>query len=260
MYEYTGLRRTSRTEKYEAQDELLINGRSITGRVNGYRQITVSGRGLVPYEVESVEYLSRDGAKPLFHRVGVREFTIKYLIQATNSVELRNSYHQLQSLLANGSMTIGFKDDSEYVYEEVYLTGSDVPEEDSNTIVSTFTLTAYDPYRYSRNITTDKVVSIDTEFVNLEGISISFMHSLERPIININNGEYTTNFRLVGSVVSGTEFRLTVNKNTGQVSTVGARVEMASLPKELIAYNGAKGTVVGSIESEVMFRWRDKRL
>lgn len=260
-YEYMGMRKTSKREpNYEAQDELLINGRSISAQVEGYRQLTVSGRGLVPYEVDTVDYLSRSGAKPTSYRTGVRDFTVKYRLIAKSSEDLRGKFDKLHGILANGALTVGFKDDEEYVYEQVYLTGADVSEEDTNTIISTFTLTAYDPYRYSKTQTEGDVVKISSEFVEVDEIRVEFAETVDRPTINIRNGIYNTDFRLVGTVTSGTIFRLRIDRNTGRISTTGGKVEMASLPRELVVYNGANGRVSGSASSKVTFKWRDKKL
>lgn len=261
MYNYTKIARTGKVSgDIEAQDELLVNGKTITEQIEGYRQISVSGRGLKPYEVSTVNYLRRSGESPTSHRFGTVSFEIKYLMEAEDSVELREMYRKLSSILLKGAIEVGFKDEEDYIYQEVYLTGSDNNEEVSNSIVRSFTLTAYDPYKYSKNVIENSIVETDMEFIEIESIIVNFNETVDKPTIIVNNGQYDFRFNLVGTVVAGTEFRLTVNRDTGRVRTTGAKVELNSLPRELILFNGARGRVSGSSSSKVLFRWRDKIL
>lgn len=240
-------------------DELLVNGQSITHQVDGYRQMTVDRQDLEPWDVETEQYLARSGERVVSTRKTPRDFVIKYKLRGESSEDLRYKYRQLAVIL-NNIDEIEFLDEPDYFYRDVWLVGSSRSEETSNTVISTYTLRAHDPYRYEKNTTTSDIVRIDADYVPVEEIKITFAETLERPEIRIQNGLYETGFRLLGTVEEGAVVTVRVNQSNGRVTTVGGAVELGTIPREFILYDGARGNVVGSYQSTVEFTYRGRVL
>lgn len=256
MYEYVGMRESGKDDSNEAQDELYINGKTITSQIDGYKQLTVSRPNILPFDVETVQNARRSGARPLGYRTEVFDVTVKYIIRAETSAELQQKKDQLSDILRKGALVVWFKDDERYMYKDVFITGNVVEEETSNTMVWTYTLTFLDPYKYEKEQSEGEVVEleIDGQFVEVDEIRVNFAETVDRPTVVINNGIYKTSFRLVGTYVAGSEYRLIVQKDTGMIRQIGGNVEIGTLPRELVVFNGATGEVEGSAGS-VTFKW-----
>ena len=259
MYEFKGLQGTTDAEGVRLRsDELYLDGKTLTGQIEGYTQVSVTDGLLQGYEVETVKYLNRYGEEPIGVRKGVREFTIKYVIYSTSRSELRERFDKLQRLL-NGEHVVSFADLGGWYYQKVVLTGVGSVETNSLNIVSTFTLTAYDPHRYAPTLTKEETVSINSvEKVDIEGIEVTFSATIDNPLVVIDNGLYTTDFRLAGTVNAGTVFRITINRNNGMIATSGASLVLGTLPRRLVVYNGTTGYVDGHTQdATVTFEYRE---
>lgn len=130
-------------------DDLLINSRSLSGQIEGYRQLTVTGRGLIGRVVTTTDVPARRGVWVDSAKDDKLELTINYRLVASSSEELRRQFTLLNTILRgedDGKLTFSFADDSSYRYEG-YLSGVEAIAEDRLTIVSSFTLLVPDPYR-----------------------------------------------------------------------------------------------------------------
>lgn len=142
-------------------DDLLINGRSLSDVIEGYRQLTVTGRGLVGRVVTTTDIPAKRGVWVDSAKDDKLELTISYQLVATSSEELRRQFTLLNTILRgdeDGKLTFSFADDSNYHYEG-YLSGVEATAEDRLTIVSSFTLLVPDPYRKGskQSVTNGKV-------------------------------------------------------------------------------------------------------
>lgn len=266
MYSYRSIKRVlDGVEKYEAPDELYVNGKTLTSLFNEgvYRQLTVTGRGLKEFNVNSTGYLNRSGKSINSITVEPLEFTIKYMINTKNSEELRSVLDTLQSELS-GRLTIKFKDDMNYEYRDVVMDGVSRNVEDSYKLVGEFTLTAYNPFRIGTELITSDVVEIQVPSVQVQKISVSFAENIDSPAIELYDGKYWHDFTINTSVTSGDTFIMSVDEDTGIVELGGnissEHVNLGDLPRETEVFNGAKGRVKDSWMSEVKITYRDVRL
>ena len=266
LYQYTGLkRRTGTGRKYEAPDELYVNGKTLTSvfAEGVYRQLTVTGRGLKPFYVETTDYLNRSGASINSVTVDPIEFDIKYRIQAKDDEELRATYERLQQELS-GILTISFADDRDYVYEDVVMTFTERDPEDRYNLVGLFTLTAYKPYRIGKQLREESVVSIQAPSVPVEKVNIIFNESISNPIVELYDGMYWSDFTVNASVSSGDTLTINIDEEFGRVTFGGSvsknAIKLGDLPQNMVFFNGAMGRVKDSSSSEVTLGWRDVRL
>src|SRR5699024_2201839 len=133
--------------KLEVPDNMKVNGEYLNEVVDGYRQLTVSGRGLLKTELDTVDVLGRSGLYVKSSKHPERKMEIKYMLTATSSEELREKFNKLNAKLA-GVLEVSFDDEPQYVLRNVYMTDVDEFEEKSLNIISKFELTATDPYKY----------------------------------------------------------------------------------------------------------------
>lgn len=266
LYQYTRMRRGSGSNnKYEAPDELYVNGQTLTSLFGEgvYRQLTVTGRGLKPFYVETTDYLNRSGSSINSVTVDPIEFDIRYRIKAKDDEGLRNIIDSLQQELS-GVITISFKDDPDYVYEDVVMTFTERDPEDSYTIVGLFTLTAYSPFRKSKQLKEERVVSIQAPSVPIERITINFNESISNPIVELYDGMYWSEFTVNANVESGDILIINIDGEFGRVTFGGNlpsnAINLGDLPQNMVFFNGARGRVKGSTSAEVTLGWRDVKL
>lgn len=263
MYDYRSIKQTREEYiKKESEDELYTSTgdsvyKSLTREIDGYTQLSVSGRGLTPYEVESVDFLNRNGAKPLSTRVGTKEFEIKYSLNAKSSKELRGSYEKMMGIF-RGGIKIKFLDEEGYYYQDVYLTDASRDEEVSNNVVGTYTLTAFDPNKYVEGVKEGKVVETQSEYTLLEKLTIDFIGYEYEPTVRIksfSNNE-VSEFKLSGSYDSGDKVELRQGTD-GNILVEGGTIKLGTLGKDILLYNGTEGEIVGSTNGSVKFSWRE---
>lgn len=252
-------------EKYEAPDELYVNGRTLTSLFDEgvYRQLSVTGRDIKPFYVETTNYLNRSGAGIESMTVDPIEIDIRYMVKVKSSEELREVFNTLQRALS-GKLTIKFKDEPEYEYRDVVLTFSMREEESSYTHVSLFTLTAYNPYRIGAGVIEEAVVSLETSYVPIHSINIEFNEGINNPKIEYYNGRRWEEFTVNASVEIGESLRLRVDEDTGKITVSGSYgnevIDLGDLPHNMVLYNGAYGRVRNSEGSVVTLAWRDKKI
>lgn len=148
MYDFIDIKDKASVLK-QPSDDLLVNGRSLSELVPGYRQLTVSGRGLVSRVVSTTDIPARRGTWVDNVRDDKLEVTISYLLVAETPQGLRDRFTKLNNALRSGEdgrLTLTFADDQEYSYEG-YLSSVDSLVEKHLTVISSFTLLIPDPYR-----------------------------------------------------------------------------------------------------------------
>lgn len=266
IYKYTRMRRgTGGNSRYEAPDELYVNGQTLTSLFGEgvYRQLTVTGRGLKPFYVETTDYLNRSGSSINSVTVDPIEFDIRYRIKAKDDEELRATYDRLQQELS-GVITISFADDPEYVYKDVVMTFVQRDPEDRYTIVGLFTLTAYNPFRIGEDLREERVVSIQAPSVPVEKVNIIFNESISNPIVELYDGMYWSEFTVNANVESGDTLTINIDEELGRVTFGGSvsenAIRLGDLPQNMVFFNGARGRVKDSSSSVVTLGWRDVRL
>ncbi len=130
---------------------MLFNGFFLEDKIKGYETLKVSGREVLSYQLSSNSNISgRDGSLILDKTLPDRLLKITYRIMAEDNKELQNQFRQLNSLLNTDSdVPIRFKDDMDFTFYGQVKDFADVAD-DSNNIVSTFTILCSNPYKFEK--------------------------------------------------------------------------------------------------------------
>lgn len=153
MYGYSKLEKHNDIVATTPSDNMSINGRPVNDIVEGYRQLSVSGRGLIGREVKTTSIAGRRGVWIEEISEPSRVLEIKYQLEAKTSEELREKFDKLNLFLrttnSSNLLEVTFKDEPNFTYFAIF-NGADNFEENSKSIVSRFSLLVPDGYKKSR--------------------------------------------------------------------------------------------------------------
>lgn len=153
MYGYSRLEKHNDIVATTPSDNMSINGTPVNEIVEGYRQLSVSGRGLIGREVKTTSIAGRRGVWIEEISEPSRVLEIKYQLEASTSEELREKFDKLNLFLrttnSSNLLEVTFKDEPNFTYFAIF-NGADNFEENSKSIVSRFSLLVPDGYKKSR--------------------------------------------------------------------------------------------------------------
>ena len=153
MYGYSKLEKHNDIVATTPSDNMSINGTPVNEIVDGYRQLSVSGRGLIGREVKTTSIAGRRGVWIEEISEPSRVLEIKYQLEAKTSEELRDKFDKLNLFLrttnSSNLLEVTFKDEPNFTYFAIF-NGADNFEENSKSIVSRFSLLVPDGYKKSR--------------------------------------------------------------------------------------------------------------
>lgn len=197
MYGYSRLEKHNDIVAFEPSDNMSINGTPVNEIVDGYRQLSVSGRGLVGQEVKTTSIAGRRGVWIEDISEPSRVLEIKYQLEADTSEALREKFDKLNLFLRttnNGSKTleVTFKDEPNFTYYAIF-SGADSFEENSKSIVSRFSLLVPDGYKKSQLKTSTGIIELTGAFeVMPEKIVVTTTKTTNT--VRITNGRQTISF------------------------------------------------------------------
>lgn len=263
MYNYNNLRRqTSQDVTVEPLDNLLVNGRPLSQLVEGYRHLTVTGRGIVGQTAKTTAVPGRRGVWVDDVSDDERELVIKYKLEADSSSQLRDRFAQLNKVLRtfapSGFLELSFRDEPDFIYYG-YLSGADEIEETALVVVSKFTLLIPDGYKKKRSQSSTGAISLVNALAVLpEKITITPTATVNQ--IQIINGDKVLSFR--GAYAPGRDVVVTWGADE-VTATYGGRSILSELerysPLETFwVKNGDTITARNAKVKEVV--WRDERL
>lgn len=117
--------------------------------IDGYQTLTVSGRELSVYEVNTQSVDNEDGVMFLSANRPVREIEVSYKLEAEKDEEFRAKYQLLNYYLSNKQFDFYFYDDDQYQWTGT-VSSTEKPEPGKNIVKSSFTITCNDPYKRLR--------------------------------------------------------------------------------------------------------------
>lgn len=197
MYGYSKLEKHDDIVAFEPSDNMSINGTPVNDIVDGYRQLSVSGRGLVGREVKTTSIAGRRGVWIEDISEPSRVLEIKYQLEAETSEALREKFDKLNLFLRttnNGSKTleVTFKDEPSFTYYAIF-SGADSFEENTKSIVSRFSLLVPDGYKKSRLKESVGQIELSGAFeVTPEKIVVTTTKTTDT--VRITNGRQTISF------------------------------------------------------------------
>lgn len=197
MYGYSRLEKNNDIVAFEPSDNMSINGTPVNEIVDGYRQLSVSGRGLVGQEVKTTSIAGRRGVWIEDISEPSRVLEIKYQLEAETSEALREKFDKLNLFLrttTNDSKTleVTFKDEPNFTYFAIF-SGADSFEENTKSIVSRFSLLVPDGYKKSRLKDSNGQIELSGAFeVTPEKIVVTTTKTTNT--VKITNGRQTISF------------------------------------------------------------------
>ncbi len=196
MYGYSKLEKHNDIVATTPSDNMSINGTPVNEIVDGYRQLSVSGRGLIGREVKTTSIAGRRGVWIEEISEPSRVLEIKYQLEAKTSEELREKFDKLNLFLrttnSSNLLEVTFKDEPNFTYFAIF-NGADNFEENSKSIVSRFSLLVPDGYKKSRLKDSVGLIELNGAFeVTPEKIVVTTTKTTNT--VRITNGRQTISF------------------------------------------------------------------
>lgn len=262
MYNYASLGKLDReVATLEPSDNLIINGQPLNNLIEGYRHLTVTGRGLLVQNISTTKVPGRRGVWVDDFSDQERTLEIKYQLKADTSAQMRDKFAKLNKILRthaqSGFLEISFMDEPDFIYYG-YFNGADSFEETSLSIVSKFSLIVPDGYKKKRPQTSTGAVSlIDAVEVLPESITVTPSKNTDR--VQIVNGSKVISFS--GSYAPDQDIVVSFDPDEVK-ATYGNRNILSELdrfsPLELFKVrDGDTITAVNATVKKVV--WRDER-
>lgn len=197
MYGYSKLEKHNENVAFEPSDNMTINGVTLDRVVDGYRQLTVSGRGLIGQSVKTTSITGRRGVWVEDISEPERVIEIKYQLTADTSAELREKFFTLNKFLrtkqvSTGMLEVSFKDEPDYYYYAIF-NGADAIEENALTVVSRFSLLVPDVFKKARAQSSTGGISISSGF-EITPLFITVTTLKATDTVKITNGRQTISF------------------------------------------------------------------
>lgn len=262
MYNYASLGKLDReVATLEPSDNLMINGQPLNSLIDGYRHLTVTGRGLLEQNVSTTKVPGRRGVWVEDLSDEERIIEIKYQLTAGTSAQMRYRFAKLNKILRthaqSGFLEISFMDEPEYIYYG-YFNGADSFEETSLSIVSKFSLLIPDGYKKKRpQNSTGPISLVDALEVLPDSITVTPSKITDR--VQIVNGSKIISFS--GSYAPGADIVISFDPDEVK-ATYGNRNILSELdrfsPLEVFKVkNGDTIRAVNAVVKKVV--WRDER-
>ena len=261
MYGYSRLEKNNDIVAFEPSDNMSINGRPVNEIVDGYRQLSVSGRGLVGQDVKTTSIAGRRGVWIEEISEPSRVLEIKYQLEAKTSKELREKFDKLNLFLrttnSSNLLEVTFKDEPNFTYFAIF-NGADNFEENSKSIVSRFSLLVPDGYKKSRLKNSVGQIELTGAFeVTPEKIVVTTTKTTN--VVRITNGRQTISF--TGAYDANQD--ITILFETNEVKAI---YKGRSILSELDLFSDLENfkvrnrdTVSATTASVKEVKWRDER-
>jgi predicted phage tail component-like protein len=263
MYGYSKLEKHNENVAFEPSDNMTINSILIHQVVQGYRQLTVSGRGLVGQSVKTTSIAGRRGVWVESISEPERILEIKYQLMADSSSDLRIKFNRLNEFLRSisdehGMLEVSFKDEPDYIYYAIF-NGADAIEENALTIVSRFSLLVPDGFKKKRvQTSTGEIRLQDAKAVTPVSITVTTTKPTNE--VKITNGRQTISFTGIyeGAKDIVIEFKQDEVKATYKGRSILSELDLFSDLENFKVRNFDTITATNATVKKVV--WRDERL
>jgi predicted phage tail component-like protein len=263
MYGYSRLEKNNDIVAFEPSDNMTINSVTLDRVVDGYRQLTVTGRGLVAQSVKTTSISGRRGVWVEDISEPERILEIKYQLTADSSSDLRNSFNRLNEFLRSVSdeqkmLEVSFKDEPDYIYYAIF-NGADAIEENALTIVSRFSLLVPEGFKKSKAKKSTGNISMSSRF-EVTPVSITVTTLKATNTVKIISGKQIISF--TGAYAENKdiviEFKQDEVKATYEGRSILSELDLFSDLENFKVKNLDIITATNAIVKEVV--WRDEKL
>ena len=213
MYEFRDVNE-QKADTFLPSVSMTFDGKVFEDEIQGYRTLNVSGREVISTELFTHDVLK--GIKTTGERLPQRDVVVQYELSEPNNKAFQDKFKQLRKLLTIGEPTyFSFRDDPETFFLGRLSNMENVPP-DTNTVISSFTLTCDSPYKFGKVVETSGSIPIDT-FYETPPLLIKLAVNQSTQTIEITNGVET--IELVDSFKSGDS--IVINVEQGFVAKNG---------------------------------------
>ena len=179
MYKYKSIKKQSvSSNDKKSISEMSLNGIYLSEVVPGYRQLTVSGRGLTDTEFNTFKNDFTGLESVLNRKLKAKTITVKYQLMAKNVQDFRFSFNKLNDILINAEdnmFYIKFDDEPTHGYYGYFIDGAIIEENDLY-LVSEFNLFIPDPRKYSEEKThIGQSTDIISGFGGMGGLLLTYL-------------------------------------------------------------------------------------
>ena len=241
---------------YLSSVAMEFNGTIIDNELEGYRTLKVSGRETISNElvVESVH----EGGITLDNHLPSRSMQITYEMKAETNELFQEQYKALRKLLTTDEeVPIKFADEPTTTYFG-RLSTIEVPTDDRNNVVSTFTIHCDSPYKFGDLVATSGVVSIDT-FYKTYPERIVLNVPTTRNNIEIQSG--TERITATGTFSAGSEVVVKFEKEEVTMTVDGVEATyMLDLQSDLENFKLRQGQAITSPHGDITLEMRERWL
>ena len=129
-------------------EALSINGQYIENQITGYQTLNVSGRETFVQEPTETEVGVHHGAFLSSRRYPVREIKVTFQLVAPSNEDYRSRFNALNKILNVQDAQLIFADEDDKFFVGTPSAADEI-EPGSNSVVGSFTLRCYDPFKYS---------------------------------------------------------------------------------------------------------------
>lgn len=182
MYDFVDVNEKITENNRLPSEALFINGQAVEDVVEGYRTLTVEGRELHAYELNTTRRTSGDGSIYLGETYPPRTLTIQYELKATDNQDYRMKFEKLNRLLSGGEKELRFNDDYNYSFTGALSDVSEVPA-GKNTVIGTFSFFCSDPFKYADLQVVEgkspKIIYDDTFPIKPDYINVTFLQDVD---------------------------------------------------------------------------------
>lgn len=262
MYNYASLEKLDReVATLEPSDNLIINGQPLNSLIEGYRHLTVTGRGLLGQNISTTKVPGRRGVWVDDFSDQERTLEIKYQLKADTSAQMRDKFAKLNRILRthaqSGFLEISFRDEPEYIYYG-FFNGADNFEETTLSIVSKFSLIIPDGYKKKRpQSSTGPISLVDALEVLPDSITVTPTKVTNQ--LQIVNGSKVLSF--AGTYTPGKDIIISFDPDEIKITFGGRNIlselERFSPLENFTVRNGDTITAVNATVKRVV--WRDER-
>lgn len=247
MREFVDIGGTSNVEGIPSE-ALKLGGKYLEDVIEGYRTLYVKGREEVSIDIQTTELLDVDGEEFLNSKVEPREISIGFVLESSSSIEFRERFRVLQSILIGGDKEkrLEFKDEPRYFYKGHFLGISGI-EEGKLTVTGEITFRCLDPFIYSTRLLRGQSVSTDSVGLKIEKIKVI------PDSVSVNNNNTVRTYSLGdGEKEESIELDFMVNEKVGNIPTGIANNLEVDLEKQDVEVKAGVGgsTYVDMIGSQ----------
>lgn len=245
--------------KIKPSDNITLNGVDLMDAIPQYRQVKVSGRGLVGREVNTTTIPARSGVRVNSLQEKPIELEVEYILDCNSNEELRGAFEKLNKILKKDDiLTIRFADTQGYSYQGHFTNAGSISQ---TNYLAQGSFTLFVPYPYMQS---DKQSST-TGLVQLTNASMVLPTKIEATVsVNANEITIQTGYNVIrfkGNYLAGNRLKIEWLENEISIMYDGRSIltDLVRLsdPESFFLRDGTR--VTGKNMVITLVEWRDEK-